>query len=122
MVDGSTVNNNTQDMNLSQFMNDSKFEPSVYKIDEGTTANLSPLMDDSGFEFNIDSIPTRRSRQCYYCEKVFNRIDNCMYHQKHCRKREYPNALSTSKRRKTIQIGHGSQNTPQLISSALDGT
>ena len=83
--------------------------------------NLPRLIDDAEFEFNIDSIPTIRSRQCYYCKKVFNRVDNCIYHQKHCRKRKYPNTHSSSKRKKT-QVGQGSQNFPQLISSALEGS
>ena len=85
-------------------------------------AELIELMDDKNFEFDIEKIPSIQTRKCYYCKKVFNRVDNCKFHQQRCRKRKYPDIISSSKKRKT-QVGQGSQRgTLQLMTSALDGS
>ena len=77
-------------------------------------------MNDDAFEFNVDTTLTT-FRQCYYCEKLFNRVDKCKFHQKLFRKRKYPNITSSNKTRKT-QTCRGSQHVaPQLMTSALDG-
>ena len=119
--DQNSIHNNTPETSLVKLMDDSKIEFVVDSISQQQN-DLPQLMNDDSFEFDVDVIPTMGSLQCFYCEKVFTRKDNCKFHQKHCKKRKYPNVTSSNKRRK-VQVGHGSQHDlPQLISSALDGT
>ena len=134
-------NDNLENDELSQLMDDTEFVFDVNSIPQQQqeqqpntlvdNEDLSQLMDDENFEFDVNEVSSQKTNTCYYCKKVFKRADNCKLHQKHCRKRKYPNCNSSSsskKSKRVIQVGYGDDdndddagNLPQLISTALDG-